>query len=182
MDGNHLLFVDRIYGEHAERREVTGTELPPERAFHLVDDDNVVYEFYFFERDEYTHQFAPWRPEPEIARERRYPDPAAVIEYREGERPPRSFAFDREYLRFHLDRQLELRTTQGVPMAVWGFGLNRECLERRRGGLEWLGDVIALFEEAELGWTLLAYRDAFFGIADNPEAKALLRRAGSGDA
>ena len=40
---------------------MSGLDLSPERAFFLVADPNVIYQFYFFERDEYTHQHAPWR-------------------------------------------------------------------------------------------------------------------------
>jgi hypothetical protein len=155
-------------------------ELEPERAFPLLDDPNVVYEFYFFERDEYTHQFAPWRPEPELRRERRYPDPTAAIRYQEHGREPRAFGFDRDYLEHHLGRQLEPRRRHGVPMSVWGFGLGRACLKQGHGGMRWLEDVIGLFEESELNWILLAYRDEFFGIAEDDEVKSLLERLVSG--
>lgn len=180
VDSDHVLFVDRSYGEHETRREISGVELEPERAFPLLDDPNVVYEFYFFERDEYTHQFAPWRPEPELRRERRYPDPGETIRYEEHGREPVAFAFDRDYLEHQLARQLELRRRHDVPMFVWGFGLGRACLEHGRGGMTWLEDVIGLFEESELNWVLLAYRDEFFGIADDEEVKALLKRLVSG--
>jgi hypothetical protein len=114
--------------------------------------------------------------EPELEQTRVYPDPAVVIEYREDDAPARSFGFDQEYLRFYLERQLEFREAHGVPMCVWGFGLNRACSESGRGGLDWLGDVVGLFDDAELSWTLLTYRDEFFGIADNTAVEALLRR------
>jgi hypothetical protein len=50
-------------------------------------------------------------------------------------------------------------------MSVWGLGLGRACLERGRGGLSWLENVVGLFEESGLNWILLAYRDEFFGVA-----------------
>jgi hypothetical protein len=175
VDENHTLFVDRAYGEHELRREVSGVELPAERAFPLLDDDNVVYEFYFFERDEYTHQFAPWRPEPDLRRRRTYPDREAVVEYREADGPPQGFAFDRGYLEHHLARQLELRRVHQVPMSVWGFGLNRDCFGDGRGGMRWLLDCLQLFEEAELNWILVAYADEYFGIRGNVQCTSALR-------
>jgi RimJ/RimL family protein N-acetyltransferase len=77
VDKNHAIFVERVYGENRVRREVSATDLPPEHAFPLVSDGNVVYMFYFFERDEYTHQFAPWRPE--LQKSLRYPDAEHLI-------------------------------------------------------------------------------------------------------
>jgi len=83
-----------------------GLDLAPERAFFVVPDPNVVYQFYFFERDEYTHQHAPWREDRDIGIH--YPDPRFEIVYREAVNDRgRVFPFDKNYLKFYLQRQLE---------------------------------------------------------------------------
>ncbi len=45
-----------------------------------LDDDNIIYEFYYFDLDEYTHQFASWREDLQI--ERFYPDKEWIIDYK----------------------------------------------------------------------------------------------------
>jgi len=172
VDKNHAIFVERVYGENRVRREVSATDLPPEHAFPLVSDGNVVYMFYFFERDEYTHQFAPWRPE--LQKSLHYPDAEHLISYVEepgGLR--RKFGFDRSYLEFYLKRQLEFGRAHHAPMFVWGGAL-KGCFTPEKGGLEWLADVVSLFDANRLQWALWAYRDDNFGIGENEAVKRLL--------
>lgn len=177
VDRNHILLVERIYGEHRVRREVSGIDLPPERAFFLVEDDNVVYEFYFFERDEYTHQFAPWRGD--VQESIRYPDLTRKISYQEDPAGLRkTFAFNKEYLKFYLRRQTEFGRKHNVPMFVLGFGLLRGCFDDEKGGARWLEDVTGLFNAEHLHWTFLAYRDEdFAAVSDTSEARRILPRA-----
>src|SRR5437667_81296 len=106
VDKNHVLFVERLYGEFGTRREMSGIDFSPERSFFLVPDRNVVYQFYFFERDEYTHQQAPWREDRD--KNLRYPELSFEIVYREALNDRgRVFRFNKQYLSFYLKRQLE---------------------------------------------------------------------------
>jgi hypothetical protein len=172
VDKNHVLFIERAYGELGTRRELSGIDFNPERSFFLVADNNVVYQFYFFERDEYTHQQAPWREDRDRALP--YPDESFEIVYREALNDRgRVFHWDREYLDFYLKRQVEFGRTHNVPMFVWAFGLMKNCF-RGQGGLQWLRDVVALFQKQNLNWSYSDYRDDAFGISDNPEAKSTL--------
>ena len=175
VDRNHVIFVDRIYGEAQVRREVSGVDFAPDDAFFSVNDDNVVYEFYYFERDEYTHQFASWRADVQEARV--YPDENWIIHYRENSGLERDLPFTRDYLEFYLRRQLEFGETQNAPMAVWGFGALKTCYRDDRGGLQWLNDVVDLFNETGVHWTLWGYYDKDFGINENKGAKGALRDA-----
>jgi aryl-phospho-beta-D-glucosidase BglC (GH1 family) len=177
-DRNHVVFVERIYGENKVRREVSGVDLAPDDAFFAVDDDNVVYEFYYFERDEYTHQFAPWRVDVQEARV--YPDEDWIIHYRETSGLERDLPFTRDYLGFYLRRQLEFGETQNAPMAVWGFGALKTCYKDGRGGLRWLRDVVDQFNETRVHWTLWGYYDEEFGVRRNEGAKGVLRDALAG--
>jgi aryl-phospho-beta-D-glucosidase BglC (GH1 family) len=121
IDKNHILFIERLYGEFGTRREMAGLDLSPERSFFLVADRNVVYQFYFFERDEYTHQHAPWREDRDNSLH--YPEPRFEIVYREAVNDRgRVFRFDKDYLSFYLTRQLEFGSKHKVPMFVWAFG------------------------------------------------------------
>lgn len=72
VDQNHLLVVGGIYG-------VEGRYGMEGRNGHfLVDDDNVVYDFHFYEPIKYTHQYASWVEGP-IQDGGRYPDPEVIL-------------------------------------------------------------------------------------------------------
>jgi hypothetical protein len=145
IDSHHIIFVERLYGEFGTRREMSGLDLNPEHAFFLMSDPNVVYQFYFFERDEYTHQHAPWREDRD--NDVPYPDARFEIVYREAVNDRgRIFPFGRNYLKFYLERQLEFGAKHKEPMFVWSFGLMKNCFQQR-GGLQWLRDTVSLFGE-----------------------------------
>jgi cellulase (glycosyl hydrolase family 5) len=176
IDNHHIIFVERLYGEFGTRREMAGLDLAPERAFFVVPDPNVVYQFYFFERDEYTHQHAPWREDRDISVH--YPDPRFEVVYREAvSERGRVFPFDKNYLKFYLERQLEFGAKHKVPMFVWSFGLMKNCFQGQ-GGLEWLRDTTSLFREHNVDWSFGPYRDDDSGVSDNPEALRILSAAG----
>ena len=176
VDPHHIVFVERIYGENRVRREMSGVDLPPERSFFLVKDDNAVYEFYFFERDEYTHQFASWRTD--VQKSVRYPDANMKISYKEEPGGLQEiFQLDKNYLKFYLRRQLEFGRKHNVPMFVWGFGLMRNCFSDNKGGATWLKDVVDLLDAEQLHWTFDPYRDReFAGPVDNPDVKRILAK------
>ena len=175
IDSHHIIFVERLCGEFGTRREMSGLDLDPERAFFTVSDPNVVYQFYFFERDEYTHQHASWRED--RGKDVPYPDPRFEIVYRESVNDRgRVFPFDKNYLKFYLERQLEFGTRHKVPMFVWSFGLTKNCFPGQ-GGLDWLRDTIALFREHNVDWSFGPYRDEDSGVSDNSEALQVLSAA-----
>ena len=176
IDKNHILFIERIYGEFGTRREMSGVDLNPERSFFLIPDSNVVYQFYFFERDEYTHQHAPWREDRDA--DRRYPAPQFDIVYREALNDRgRILPFDKNYLSFYLRRQLDFGRKHKVPMFVWGFGLLKNCFHEK-GGLQWLQDTRELFDKYQLHWSYIAYHDDDFGINDHSDALRVLAPSG----
>jgi endoglucanase len=71
VDENHLLVVGGVYGVEG-RFDPEGQE----RHF-LVDDENVMHDFHFYEPYPYTHQYAPWV---DPARDGgTYPDPDRLV-------------------------------------------------------------------------------------------------------
>ncbi|MGY1644095.1 glycoside hydrolase family 5 protein [Geodermatophilus sp. SYSU D00703] len=72
VDPNHLLVVGSLYGVDGRY----GTDgLDPH---FLVDDDNVVYDFHFYEPIDYTHQYAAWVEGP-IQDGGAYPEPDTIL-------------------------------------------------------------------------------------------------------
>src|SRR5438034_794927 len=152
----HVAFVERLYGEFGTRREMSGIDFSPERSFFLVPDRNVVYQFYFFERDEYTHQQAPWREDRD--KNLRYPELSFEIVYREALNDRgRVFRFNKQYLSFYFKRQLECGRRHTMRMFVWAFELMKNCCDGQ-GGWQWLRDTKALFEDYNLNWSYSDYR------------------------
>lgn len=70
VDEHHLLVVEGVHGVDG----LFGTA--GEDPHFLVDDDNVMYDFHFYEPFAYTHQFAGWIPAGDGGS---YPDPDAVL-------------------------------------------------------------------------------------------------------
>jgi len=71
-DQNHLLVVGGIYGVNG------GYGAAGVDQHFLVDDDNVVYDFHFYEPIKYTHQYASWVEGP-VQDGGRYPDPDTIL-------------------------------------------------------------------------------------------------------
>jgi endoglucanase len=72
VDRNHLLVVGALYGVDG-RYGTEGLE-----THFLVDDDNVVYDFHFYEPIDYTHQYASWVEGP-IQDGGAYPEPETIL-------------------------------------------------------------------------------------------------------
>jgi endoglucanase len=77
VDRNHLLIVGHLYGVDKDY----GVE-DVETQF-LVSDDNVLYDFHFYEPIDYTHQHASWLARP-LSDDAKYPDAEAVIPTRKA--------------------------------------------------------------------------------------------------
>ncbi|MFB0836128.1 glycoside hydrolase family 5 protein [Arthrobacter halodurans] len=71
-DPHHLLVVGGVYGV-GEAYGAAGID-----PHFLVDDDNVMYDFHFYEPIKYTHQYASWVEGP-IQDGGRYPDPDVIL-------------------------------------------------------------------------------------------------------
>ncbi|HEY7095866.1 MAG TPA: cellulase family glycosylhydrolase [Terriglobales bacterium] len=173
VDRSHILFVERAYGEHETRRELSGIDYAPDESFPTIKDNNFVYQFYFFERDEYTHQFAPWRPD--VQKAVKYPDPNWRITYKEKGAKPRTFLFDKHYLDFYLRRHTEFAKRHNAPLLIWAFGQMKRCFDGQ-GGDRWLRDVTSIFEQQGVHWSYSDFRDDAFGISDVPAAQQILTR------
>lgn len=169
----HLLLVESAAGEFRTRRELTGIELPVERAYPSLVDRNAAWEFYAFELDDYTHQFAPWRPEPSLQRARTYPDSTRIVRLVDGSGSARAFVFDRHYLAAHLDRHVAWATRQRRPLVLWGFGTASRTFTPDLGGASWVQDMRALAEERGLHWGYWMFDTGYYGIRARPELELL---------
>lgn len=72
VDQSHLLVIGGVYGVNG-RYGTDGID-----PHFLVDDDNVVYDFHFYEPIKYTHQYASWVEGP-VQDGGKYPDPDVIL-------------------------------------------------------------------------------------------------------
>jgi endoglucanase len=120
VDRNHLLIIGKLYGVHsAYTTDGVASQF-------LVADNNVMYDFHFYEPIDYTHQYASWIARP-MGDGGRYPDPEIFLPTGRQvyitsltEENPRQLALKHtwqkvEQIRYRVDNQ---RITMAVPTIV----------------------------------------------------------------
>lgn len=154
VDPNHILFVEQVTGFFLPDGQ--GPELLPTDGWYLIDDDNTVYEFHFYEPYPFTHQGADWLPQfPEGV-----PYPACLG----GEE-----TLEEQFLPYTaFGRQA------GVPLYVGEWGLHYKSLSR--GGGDYIRDMAALLEKHGMGSCYYAYCDDSFALYVRSEATQPARR------
>lgn len=151
LDPDRLFIVAPCYGTDGMRHDERIEE------WILLDCPNVVYDLQFYDPFLYTHQYADWvgvREEGGI-----YPDRSILEWTPEGELPR-----DQTYLARRLEPILHLQATHDVPVLISEFGLIHHCFEQGRGGLTYVEDVIALLDQAEIGFTYWDFQSTVMGL------------------
>jgi hypothetical protein len=107
-----------------------------------LDDPNVVYTFHFYEPYEFTHQGAPWAPDPPRGLSNvRYPPLAATrIEHR-------------------ISAAAQWAARHQVPLWAGEFGAY-PLVAPRVDRLRWLRDVRSAFERHNIGWAVWSYDES----------------------
>jgi hypothetical protein len=104
-----------------------------------LDDPNVVYTFHFYEPYEFTHQGAPWAPDPPRGLSGvRYPPPAA------------------KRLEHRVSAAAQWGARHRVPLWVGEFGAYPPVAPRP-DRLRWLRDVRTALERHGIGWAVWSY-------------------------
>ncbi|MFQ5595392.1 MAG: glycoside hydrolase family 5 protein, partial [Anaerolineae bacterium] len=143
VDQNHLIIVERVNWIFA----ADGTSPLADWSLELlssfqvsVNDDNVMYDFHFYDPGEYALQNEGAMPD-----DGNYPDEAANQTAKDGSTMPRN----KNYLAYELN--LEARFNE--PMFVGEWGPNPSTFNSVKGGYTYIRDVLDLSVENNLHWT-----------------------------
>lgn len=71
---------------------------------------------------------------------------------------------NKDYLRNEISSYVKFGIENNVPLYVGEFGLVRECYQNNRGGDRYLNDVLNIFDEFKLHYTMHVYRENGFGV------------------
>ena len=144
-DENHILFVEQLVGwfDPEDPASTDKDLLTVADTQYLIDDDNVVYEFHFYEPYTFTHQGADWLPQ-----------------FPEGVCYPQDI--DREHVEEALKASAAFGEEHGVPLYVGEWGIHEAAVEY--GAEAYVTDLCGLLEKYGLGSSYYSYRDEAFGL------------------
>ena len=133
-------------------------------------DRNVIYTFHMYEPLVFTHQKAYWLPGLPQDLEMAYPDSMEAYRQRsdfirdhvQGVEESGEEEMGRPFLRRAVQEAVEAARAAGVPVYCGEFGVIDQAPPADT--LRWLEDILAVFEENEIGYALWTYKDMDFGI------------------
>jgi len=168
VDRNHLIIVDEItsvvdaFGNFPEI-DLNEPFLP------LVNDDNVLYDFHFYLPPEYALQEDNGHsPDGGL----RYPDEAFEFRYHSG---TLIGVLNRDYLETLLVEKLEFQRKNNVPMNIGEFGpaLRTFLNDNALGGIDYLQDLLTLFQRYDLNYQYFTYLKLYFEAWEYDQNPAL---------
>ncbi|MEN9308994.1 MAG: hypothetical protein RL173_2926 [Fibrobacterota bacterium] len=133
-----------------------------------VDDDNILYSVHVYNPVVFTHQKAPWIPSDLFKIERTYP---GTYEIPEGDSrlPVERGLWNKGRLERLLDPVFRFREKHGVAVACNEFGVYMGGPDRE-SHLNWMRDIMDLFQSNQVGWSYWNYKNLDFGIISRGES------------
>jgi endoglucanase len=133
-----------------------------------VDDDNILYSVHVYNPVVFTHQKAPWIPSDLFQIERTYP---GHYDIPEGDHrlPVERGTWDKKRLAQLLQPVFHFRETYQAKVACNEFGVYMGGPDRT-SHLNWMRDILELFQENQIGWSYWNYKNLDFGIVSKGEA------------
>jgi hypothetical protein len=145
-----------ITGSNMWNRPSTFGELMP------FDDDNVIYSAHFYEPLLFTHQFAPWLPEPEMKVVRTYPSDYGPESARKHGLVLSKGTWDRGRIVEEFAPVNAFRKKYGVPVICDEFGVYAPV--ELGAQLRWYNDLLSVLKETGIGFSYWNYKNLDFGI------------------
>lgn len=175
VDRNHLIIVDEItsvvdaFGNFPEVN-------PDEPFLPLVNDDNVLYDFHFYQPPEYVFQESDHGAGFDGGLV--YPDEQFEFRDHNGNVVGR---FNKDFLAEILLDRLEFRRVNNVPINIGEFSptLFTFLNNNKLGGFDYLKDLLELFNQQGLNYQYFTYLKLYFEgfeYDENPELQRVTER------
>ncbi len=149
IDNQKPIIVDRVSYTLVENDD----DINGEMNFIVLNDNKIVYEFHFYEPEDFCFQGFPGTHLENSYFT--YPN-----DFKEG------------IMEERFNKYLQFAKTHNVPLYMGEFGLCRFTYESNRGGLIWMEDLLTLALENEVHYDFHCYRGEYFGLfqTDVPES------------
>ncbi|OJV63355.1 MAG: hypothetical protein BGO41_11565 [Clostridiales bacterium 38-18] len=152
IDENHLIVVSKLYGCHG-----IGDDLDSPKYYKKVNWENIIYDYHFYDPNDYTHQYAGWIGNNSDGGS--YPDESILEPVEEGVSLPRNI----DYLRKRLNHILQFGRENDVPVHIGEIGLTHPCYHHK-GALNWIKDVKAILSEDNVGYYYWDFQSEAMGL------------------
>jgi endoglucanase len=129
----------------------------------LYEDERVQYTFHFYKPMVVTHQRAYWIPELEKL-EIPVEYPGLYPEFEAFSEEAIATHMDLEFLKAFLQPALEFRERTGKSLYCGEFGVIDQAPMSTR--VNWIHDMLSLFQAFDIGWALWSYKEMDFGLVD----------------
>lgn len=159
IDINHIIILERaIYLKNLKKESI-------DLNFPIVNDENIIYEFHTFQPYNYTHQLLEWAG---LGDEGEYPNENSLHYINETKEYDNSnkqqYKRDKEYLRASIERYTDWGNKNKVPVYMGEFGTCISTFENKKGGLNWVKDVLDIVKQNDLSYTYHAYHEDSYGL------------------
>jgi len=145
-----------ISGSNMWNRPSAFSELTP------FDDDNIMYSVHFYEPLLFTHQFAPWIPEPEMKVVRDYPADYGSGLMRHYGLVLSMGVWDRGRMVEEFAPVSEFMEKYGARVICNEFGVYAPV--ELKAQLRWYEDLLSVLKEMGIGFSYWNYKNLDFGI------------------
>ncbi|MBN2802329.1 MAG: glycoside hydrolase family 5 protein [Deltaproteobacteria bacterium] len=151
-----------ILGSNMWNWPSTYNELTP------VDDENIIYCFHFYEPLLFTHQLAPWLPEPEFKVERSYPGDYGEGVVRQYDLKMSEGKWDKSRFINEIQPVIDFGKNNNVQIICNEFGVYAGA--QRESQLKWMSDFLEVLNENSIGFSYWNYKNLDFGIISEGES------------
>ncbi len=132
-----------------------------------VEDDNVLYSVHVYNPVVFTHQKAPWIPGEVFKIARAYPSVYEIPDV-DSKVPVERGLWDKSRMGQMLEPVFRFREKHGVRVACNEFGVYMGGADTQ-SRLNWMNDLMDLFQENQIGWSYWNYKNLDFGIISQGE-------------
>ena len=146
VNDTQIIFVEKIHTILTiETGKKSWPDLNGRLNFPVIQDDNIVYEFHFYNPLDYTHQ---WELE-------------EVLSYPLKEN---GNTYDKLSIALDIKDYVDFAKKQNAPIYCGEFGVTIDCFKEGGNGLQWVSDSLDVFFENGVNFNYHTFHEDRFGL------------------